>query len=220
MTAGSTADLPDGTDVPDRGVPGSGAVLCVAKDRGLDVEIAGCRIAECRIAGCRIGDLRIADCRAEDVAALESAMPAGTAHATHYAMSLAGARSYVLAWLGAEPVGTAVVLWAGFHEQSNREALPGVPEICSVHVAEQARGRGIGTALITRAERRIAARGFPRAGIGVADDNPRALALYARLGYTGTGLRTTGTYPWTDVGGKSHEATETDAALVKDLERD
>ncbi|HSZ43570.1 MAG TPA: GNAT family N-acetyltransferase [Trebonia sp.] len=51
----------------------------------------------------------------------------------------------------------------------------------SVHVALQS--CGIGTLLIQAAEQRILARGLHRAELGVEEDNPRARALYDRLGY-------------------------------------
>lgn len=51
----------------------------------------------------------------------------------------------------------------------------------SVHPALQS--CGIGTVLIGAAEQRILARGLDRAEIGVELSNPRARALYERLGY-------------------------------------
>ena len=49
---------------------------------------------------------------------------------------------------------------------------------------------GIGALLIQAAEQRIRLRGLQRAELGVEDSNPRARALYERLGYAayGTGL--------------------------------
>ena len=46
---------------------------------------------------------------------------------------------------------------------------------------------GIGTILIQAAEQRIRARGLHRAELGVEEHNPRARALYERLGYTAYG---------------------------------
>ncbi|MEV0535544.1 GNAT family N-acetyltransferase [Kitasatospora sp. NPDC050463] len=51
----------------------------------------------------------------------------------------------------------------------------------SVHPALQS--CGIGTLLIRSAEQRIGARGLTRAELGVEESNPRARALYERLGY-------------------------------------
>ena len=45
------------------------------------------------------------------------------------------------------------------------------------------RGQGLGSALIAALEDRIRSRGCRWATLGVEDDNPRARALYERLGY-------------------------------------
>lgn len=45
------------------------------------------------------------------------------------------------------------------------------------------RSRGLGTLLVRAAEQRICARGLARAELSVEEDNPRARALYERLGY-------------------------------------
>jgi ribosomal protein S18 acetylase RimI-like enzyme len=47
---------------------------------------------------------------------------------------------------------------------------------------------GVGTALIGALEHRVIDRGGERAGLGVEWDNPRARALYSRLGYVESGL--------------------------------
>jgi ribosomal protein S18 acetylase RimI-like enzyme len=46
---------------------------------------------------------------------------------------------------------------------------------------------GIGTILIRAAEQRISARGLRRAELSVEENNPRARALYERLGYVAYG---------------------------------
>ncbi|MET9495565.1 GNAT family N-acetyltransferase [Streptomyces sp. NPDC006552] len=51
----------------------------------------------------------------------------------------------------------------------------------AVHPALQS--CGIGTFLVEAAERRIRKRGLRRAELGVEENNPRARALYERLGY-------------------------------------
>ena len=55
----------------------------------------------------------------------------------------------------------------------------------SVHGALQS--CGIGTMFIQAAEQRILARGLRRAELGVEECNPRARALYDRLGYVAYG---------------------------------
>ena len=48
---------------------------------------------------------------------------------------------------------------------------------------------GIGTLLIEAAEQRIRGRGLHRAELGVEENNPRARALYERLGYRAYGRK-------------------------------
>ncbi|NXY98907.1 GNAT family N-acetyltransferase [Streptomyces sp. BR123] len=49
--------------------------------------------------------------------------------------------------------------------------------------------RGLGTLLIRAAEQRIRSRGLLRAELAVEEDNPRARALYERLGYAAYGRK-------------------------------
>ena len=66
---------------------------------------------------------------------------------------------------------------------------PGVATITQVATHGDLQGLGLGTALIATAEERIRRRGLTVARIGVEDDNPRARALYERLGYQEVGRR-------------------------------
>ncbi|GAA3782132.1 hypothetical protein GCM10022403_015840 [Streptomyces coacervatus] len=64
------------------------------------------------------------------------------------------------------------------------EVVLDCPEIGGLGVRpEELRSRGIGTQLIGAAEELARERGLYKVGIGVGRDNPRAAALYARLGY-------------------------------------
>jgi ribosomal protein S18 acetylase RimI-like enzyme len=62
-----------------------------------------------------------------------------------------------------------------------RRPCAGTLWILEVHPAMQS--RGIGTLLIGAAEHRISGRGLDRAELSVEESNPRARALYERLGY-------------------------------------
>jgi ribosomal protein S18 acetylase RimI-like enzyme len=69
------------------------------------------------------------------------------------------------------------------------EASPGAGVIWQVAVHPALQSCGIGTILMRALEERIAARGLNRAELLVEFDNPRAKALYERLGYHVFGQR-------------------------------
>jgi ribosomal protein S18 acetylase RimI-like enzyme len=82
------------------------------------------------------------------------------------------------------PDGTPVALGAiGYGEAA------GVGTIFQLSTHEQLRGLGLGTLLISAAEGRIKRRGVSVARLGIEEDNPRARALYERLGYQVSGRR-------------------------------
>ncbi|HSE12053.1 MAG TPA: GNAT family N-acetyltransferase [Rudaea sp.] len=58
-----------------------------------------------------------------------------------------------------------------------------VARLYSIAVAEEARGRGIGEALLARAERAAHQRGVTRMRLEVRQDNASAMRLYERRGY-------------------------------------
>jgi len=82
----------------------------------------------------------------------------------------------VLAWDGDLIVGSLVVGWDGWRCHLYRLAV--LPEY---------RRRGIGTALLRRAEERFLAFGGTRADAMVLDDNDSAHGLWSRAGYTRQG---------------------------------
>jgi ribosomal protein S18 acetylase RimI-like enzyme len=61
-------------------------------------------------------------------------------------------------------------------------------ELDQVYVAERHRGRGVADALLADGERRVAAAGHSEAWLVVVPGNHRALAFYARNGWTDGGL--------------------------------
>jgi ribosomal protein S18 acetylase RimI-like enzyme len=65
--------------------------------------------------------------------------------------------------------------------------IPGAGVLWQLAVHQALQSCGIGTILIHAAEQRIRARGLHRAELGVEENNPRARALYERLGYVAYG---------------------------------
>jgi ribosomal protein S18 acetylase RimI-like enzyme len=84
------------------------------------------------------------------------------------------------------PLG-AVTLYR-FPEQQADEAC-----LVAMWVAGHARGRGVADALVGTLLEHAAASGLRRVTLDVADDNPRAVSFYERMGFTRTGR--TGTLP-------------------------
>jgi ribosomal protein S18 acetylase RimI-like enzyme len=163
--------------------------------------------------------LTIRECRDSDLAPLEQHLPAGgrNVHAFHHAEQLAGRCRFLTAWENDLPVGSCLVLWTGPFDVTVREAMPDAVELSQLHVHPDARGRGVGTALIRFAEEQVAARGGDTVTIAVAADNPRAAALYVRLGYEDTGIRWTARYRVRDGPGVERDVEEHNTTLAKRL---
>lgn len=81
------------------------------------------------------------------------------------------------------PVGHVYLWLEPAHEYEIRAELPGVPLLNRLAVAKQHRNRGIGSALLAHAERRLRTMGHRRVALGVGVDNTDAIRLYRRHGY-------------------------------------
>ncbi|MFE9441740.1 GNAT family N-acetyltransferase [Streptomyces sp. NPDC006602] len=161
--------------------------------------------------------MEITVCAPADVALLDQHMgsPGVTSfHARRFARQEAGECTYLVAWLDGRPVGHTEMRWLGC-------AAPDVtvdcPEIGGLGVwPEELRSRGIGTALIRAAEDLARERRLTTVGIGVGRDNPRAAALYARLGYRSL-VDYVDRYAYEDHDGTTRECVEQCTFLVKEL---
>ncbi|SDH64972.1 Acetyltransferase (GNAT) family protein [Agrococcus jejuensis] len=129
-------------------------------------------------------------------------------------------RDFAIGMWAAQQRGESVLLvaWVDDVPVGHGQLTTGVdPELRNLHVAAVARGHGVGTAIVHAAEGHARAAGAASLAVGVADDNPRARALYERLGYVGTGIRSTTTYDYVDDAGARRTATETDETLRRAL---
>ncbi|WP_328870003.1 GNAT family N-acetyltransferase [Streptomyces sp. NBC_00287] len=163
--------------------------------------------------------MEITACTAADIALLDRYLgsPGRTSfHARRFARQEAGQCTYLVARLDGRPVGHAEMRWIGCADAGVRAALPGCPEIGGLAVAEELRSRGIGTALVRAAEELARQRGLTVVGIGVGKDNPRAAALYERLGYRSL-TDYLDRYSYEDHDGAIRECVDSCAFLVKDL---
>jgi GNAT superfamily N-acetyltransferase len=177
-------------------------------------------------AGCMSGSdtgVLARPCRAADLPRLDDVLPLGDAHRRRLDGQLEGRWLYLVALLphAAErrPIGYCLVHWRGPTMENVRAALPDCVEINHLQVAEPARGRGAGHALINAAERAAAVRRRTTIGLGVGDDNPLARRLYERLGYAPSGIRYVVEYDYLDPAGNTAHAREVGDYLVKSLPR-
>ena len=91
---------------------------------------------------------------------------------------------------------------------------PAAGELTMLAVHEHLQSLGLGTRLVAALEKRIRARGLSRARLSVEHDNPRARALYLRLGYREVGGRVES---WPVAGGRTYVTVT--AVLERDLSR-
>ena len=116
---------------------------------------------------------------------------------------------FLIAWDDDRPVGHAHLAWDG--------TKLGAPEIQDVYVAENARRRGVATALTHAAEAEVRARGHDRISLSVGTGNFAAHALYERLGFENAGLEPEHVRGTITLRGKPLEVDDTLVYLVKRL---
>ena len=160
-------------------------------------------------------------CSETDLARLRERWPSppGTdVHGWHHSTQRTDGTTYLVAWEGDEPLGSAVVQNDGACGVNARAAFPDHVETNHLQVRPQRRGRGVGTALVSAAEDVMRSRGASAAAVSVDQDNVGARRLYERLGYRPTGVFDVCSYEWFDDRGGVHLETEHYEVLVKPLE--
>jgi len=85
---------------------------------------------------------------------------------------------------GEEAVGFVSLVFSRPQSWINKDDTEHLPEVNDLYIAEDRRGQGYGTQAIQFLESVTAKAGYPQLYISVESrDNPRAYALYQRLGY-------------------------------------
>ncbi|TAM92087.1 MAG: GNAT family N-acetyltransferase, partial [Jatrophihabitans sp.] len=128
----------------------------------------------------------------------------------------AGRDLTLLAFDGDRRVGSAV-LCARPVTRLAGAAYPHLPQLAYLQVEPAAQGHGVGTALIGYGEQVARERGAAAVAIGVTRDDPRARALYERLGYRPTGVIDSYSYRAALPDGTTPTRTETAETLRKVL---
>ncbi|MGI5348091.1 GNAT family N-acetyltransferase [Streptomyces sp. CA-250714] len=164
--------------------------------------------------------MRISQCREEDLQLLDQHMPSRGAtshHVARYTRQREGRATLLVAWRDRRPVGSCEVRWEGCAAPEVRAAHPGCPEVNGLGIwPETLRSQGIGTALIQEAERLAAGRGCGVIGLGVEKNNPRASALYTRLGYHAS-VPYLDCWSYEDGAGVAHRVADACVFMVKPL---
>ena len=109
-------------------------------------------------------------------------------HADRFAQQRDGRLTYLIAWLDGIPIGHTMARWEGATDAFVAERIQDCAHIEDLFVMPELRSLGIGTRILAHAEGLAVERGFTRIGLAVGIDNPRARALYERLGYADAGL--------------------------------
>lgn len=139
-------------------------------------------------------------------------------HGDRFTQQQDGQLTYLIAWLDGIPIGHTMVRWEGTTDASVADRISDCAHVEDLFVMPDLRSQGIGTRILEHGERLAAEREFTKIGLAVGTDNPRARALYERLGYVDTGFgvfEIGGTY--TDIQGRQREWREVCEYLVKGI---
>ncbi len=156
-----------------------------------------------------------------DAEAAERGLPTGGNgfHHTRWERQQDGTASYLLAWDGEDVVGHVLVLDVSKYP-AVADRLGAHPEVSALGVAERARRRGVGTALMGAAAGFAQARGASVVGLAVEPDNEAATTLYRRLGWVRhPTLAPVDDWSWVDERGVEHEEHDRCRYWTLDLPR-
>jgi GNAT superfamily N-acetyltransferase len=161
--------------------------------------------------------VQIRACQHEDAKQLERQ---GRAEPARFQRQQQGRSTFLIAVTVPDgvPVGMGEIRWDGCEAPEVRQRYPSCPELNGLEVwPAELRSQGIGTALVRTAEALARQRGYHQLGLGADDHNPRAAALYLRLGYQETGCHYLDRYHYVDDNGVRHEVADPARFLVKPL---
>lgn len=110
------------------------------------------------------------------------------------------------------PIGQIAIHWRG------KPTHPHIPDLQSLRVLGAFGRMGIGSRLLECAERVVASRDFDQLSLAVGTKNPRARALYERLGYQPIGEQYDDEWHYIGARGEQCSACEVVIDMVKSLE--
>ena len=130
--------------------------------------------------------LAVRDAAEADIAALSEIKGAGTetVHARRLNDARAGNSRYLVLLLEEEPIGFCRLVPCDPRHDAHTGDFPYLPSVDDLEIKETLRGRGYGTAFLSAIEQIVKESGFRKMYLQVEPlGNPRAYALYQRLGY-------------------------------------
>ena len=157
----------------------------------------------------------------EDVEAAEAALPSGPnrVHHRRWEQQVDGAATYLLAWDGERVVGH-VQLLAGTRHGDAVHALGPHPEVTALGVADRARHRGVGTALLGAAAGVAQQQGGRLLGLALPPTDEAVATLCRRLGWVRhPSLTAVVETTWVDERGTEHEERDECRYWTLDLPR-
>jgi GNAT superfamily N-acetyltransferase len=141
-------------------------------------------------------------------------------HRDRFRDALSGGFRYLVLLRGQEVIGSACLVSRRPAAWSDANDTQHLPQIVDLQVAEAQRGQGYGSAFVRVIEREAARAGHPQLFVSVEPaDNPRAHALYQRLGYQQLQPEPyLKAWEFTDCGGERHCGENWVVDMVKPLQ--
>lgn len=139
-------------------------------------------------------------------------------HEGRFSWQQAGKALYLIAWQGTTFLGHLMLVWEGENVEPIRSSLSRCPNISNFYVVSEYRSQSIGSHMLDWIESAVRWRGYEQIGLGVAIENTRAQALYARRGYRDSGLgEYADEWEWFDDEGKVHVQRDICIYMIKPL---
>jgi len=168
-----------------------------------------------------LGRLAVRDARLDDLAALEAIKGAGSEmeHRDRLRDASRGEFRYLVLQAGEAVVGLACLVFRRPLTWSDAEDLQRLPQIVDLQVLEGLRGRGCGTFFVSAIEDLARQAGCAELFLSVEPQgNPRAHALYQRLGYRQIQPEPyRSVWQFVDSGGLAHQGEDWVVDMVKSL---
>lgn len=126
-----------------------------------------------------------------DIETLEQHFPQPTpgSHVRRLDRQAAGDYSYWCALISDTIVAIQLIRWHGPIEYEDRQ-ISQLPELGSLYVLPDYRGKGIGSQLVRHSEQEIIAQGYTGVGAIIKDENTISIQLHIKDGYTRVGVAT------------------------------